>query len=91
MNTRRSSCGSWTFSCFMVGMAIGPLVGGLLLEHFRWGSAFLLGVPFMVLVLATGLNTVAAVGVVVFLVLAALTIAVLRRPGNLAQEAPAIA
>ena len=34
---------------FMGGMAIGPLVGGLLLQHFWWGSAFLLGVPFMVL------------------------------------------
>ncbi|MFD1540569.1 MFS transporter [Nonomuraea guangzhouensis] len=48
-----AAIGIW-FSCFMVGMAVGPLVGGLLLEHFRWGSAFLLGVPFMMLVLATG-------------------------------------
>lgn len=37
------------FSCFMGGMALGPLVGGILLENFWWGSAFLLGVPFMVL------------------------------------------
>ncbi|MEU0567382.1 MFS transporter [Nonomuraea sp. NPDC005983] len=48
-----SAFGIW-FSCFMLGMALGPLVGGLLLEHFWWGAAFLLGVPFMVLVLATG-------------------------------------
>ncbi|MEV6158836.1 MFS transporter [Nonomuraea sp. NPDC052129] len=48
-----AAIGIW-FSCFMVGMALGPLVGGLLLEHFWWGSAFLLGVPFMVLLLATG-------------------------------------
>src|SRR6266498_555359 len=41
-------------SCFMGGTAIGPLVGGLLLERFWWGSAFLLGVPVMVLLLVTG-------------------------------------
>src|SRR3954468_15366409 len=45
--------GVW-YSCFMGGMAVGPLVGGVLLEHFWWGSAFLLGVPFMVLLLVAG-------------------------------------
>src|SRR2546425_5426898 len=45
--------GYW-LSCFMGGLALGPLVGGILLEHFWWGSAFLLGVPFMVLLLAVG-------------------------------------
>lgn len=45
-----AAIGIW-FSCFMGGMTLGPLVGGLLLEHFWWGSAFLLGVPVMVLVL----------------------------------------
>src|SRR5258705_3069809 len=45
--------GAW-FSCFMGGMTLGPLVGGLLLEHFWWGSAFLLGVPLMVLLLILG-------------------------------------
>lgn len=39
--------------CFMGGMAIGPLVGGIMLEHFWWGSVFLLGVPAMVLLLIT--------------------------------------
>ena len=39
--------------CFMGGMAIGPLVGGVLLESFWWGSVFLLGVPAMVLLLVT--------------------------------------
>ncbi|TNJ63663.1 MFS transporter [Paenibacillus hemerocallicola] len=38
-------------SCFMVGVAIGPLIGGLLLEQFWWGSVFLLGVPIMLLLL----------------------------------------
>ncbi|HEX2315075.1 MAG TPA: MFS transporter [Thermomonospora sp.] len=40
-------------SCFMAGAAIGPVVGGLLLEWFWWGSALLLGVPVMLLLLAT--------------------------------------
>lgn len=40
-------------SCFSIGGAIGPLVGGLMLEWFWWGSVFLLGVPVMVLLLAT--------------------------------------
>ncbi len=39
--------------CFMGGMAIGPLVGGVLLESFWWGSVFLLGVPAMLLLLVT--------------------------------------
>jgi MFS transporter, DHA2 family, multidrug resistance protein len=42
------------FACFMSGMTIGPLVGGALLEHFWWGSAFLLGIPVMVLLLVLG-------------------------------------
>jgi DHA2 family multidrug resistance protein-like MFS transporter len=40
--------------CFMSGAAIGPLVGGAMLENFWWGSVFLLGVPVMVLLLALG-------------------------------------
>jgi DHA2 family multidrug resistance protein-like MFS transporter len=48
-----SALGVW-FACFMGGMGLGPLVGGALLEHYWWGSAFLLGVPFMVLLLITG-------------------------------------
>ncbi|REE94961.1 MFS transporter [Thermomonospora umbrina] len=38
-------------SCFMAGAAVGPVVGGVLLEWFWWGSAFLLGVPVMALLL----------------------------------------
>ncbi|MQA07768.1 MAG: MFS transporter [Pseudonocardiaceae bacterium] len=36
-------------SCFLVGTAVGPLIGGAMLELFWWGSVFLLGVPVMVL------------------------------------------
>jgi DHA2 family multidrug resistance protein-like MFS transporter len=41
-------------SCFMGGAALGPVVGGLLLQWFWWGSVFLLGVPVMVLLLIAG-------------------------------------
>jgi DHA2 family multidrug resistance protein-like MFS transporter len=36
------------------GAAAGPLVGGLLLEHFWWGSVFLINVPVMAVVLVAG-------------------------------------
>ncbi|GGA54368.1 MFS transporter [Pelagibacterium lentulum] len=39
---------------FMVGTIIGPLVGGLMLAWFWWGSVFLLAVPVMVLLLIVG-------------------------------------
>lgn len=33
------------------GAALGPLIGGMLLEHFWWGSVFLINVPIVLLVL----------------------------------------
>ncbi len=39
---------------FSLGGAIGPLLGGLVLEHFWWGAVFLLSVPVMILLLAVG-------------------------------------
>jgi DHA2 family multidrug resistance protein-like MFS transporter len=36
-------------TCFLSGMAVAPLIGGLLVEHWWWGSVFLMGVPVMVL------------------------------------------
>ncbi|HEV7651681.1 MAG TPA: MFS transporter [Actinophytocola sp.] len=50
---RTTAIGLWA-GCFTVGAVVGPVVGGVLLEHFWWGSVFLLGVPAMVLLLATG-------------------------------------
>src|SRR5207302_5093890 len=50
---RTRAIGVWGAS-FAVGAAIGPLVGGVLLEHFWWGSVFLVGVPIMVLLLVVG-------------------------------------
>jgi MFS transporter, DHA2 family, multidrug resistance protein len=37
--------------CILTGQAIGPLIGGTLLEYFWWGSAFLIAIPIMVLLL----------------------------------------
>ena len=50
---RTFAIGVWTTS-FAVGAAIGPLLGGVLLEFFWWGSVFLLAVPVMALLLAVG-------------------------------------
>ncbi|WP_416906108.1 MFS transporter [Micromonospora echinospora] len=33
------------------GAALGPLVGGVLLEHYWWGSVFVINLPIMLLVL----------------------------------------
>jgi MFS transporter, DHA2 family, multidrug resistance protein len=41
-------------SSYSAGAAIGPLLGGLLLEYYWWGSVFLLAVPVMALLLAIG-------------------------------------
>ncbi|TCR64847.1 MFS transporter [Bosea sp. BK604] len=50
---RTVAIGIWIAS-FSAGGAIGPLVGGAMLEHFWWGSVFLINVPVMVLLLALG-------------------------------------
>jgi MFS transporter, DHA2 family, multidrug resistance protein len=50
---RTFAIGVWATS-FSVGAAIGPLLGGLLLEFFWWGSVFLLAVPAMALLLVLG-------------------------------------
>ncbi len=50
---RATAIGVWLMS-LMGGSAIGPVVGGVLLGHFWWGSVFLIAVPAMVLLLALG-------------------------------------
>jgi len=52
--TQRSTAISLWVTSFTVGNAIGPLLGGFMLEHFWWGSVFLLGVPVMALLLVLG-------------------------------------
>jgi DHA2 family multidrug resistance protein-like MFS transporter len=50
---RSRAIGIWITS-FSVGAAIGPLLGGLVLEFFWWGAVFLLAVPVMVALLIVG-------------------------------------
>ncbi len=40
-------------TAFALGGLVGPLIGGVLLEYFHWGSVFLINVPIMALLLAT--------------------------------------
>ncbi len=50
---RGLAIGIWA-TMFSAGIALGPIVGGALLEHFWWGSVFLLGLPVMLLLLLAG-------------------------------------
>lgn len=50
---RATALGVWG-GCISVGAVVGPIVGGVLLDHFWWGSAFLIGVPAMVVLLVLG-------------------------------------
>jgi DHA2 family multidrug resistance protein-like MFS transporter len=43
---RMTAIGIWV-ACFSAGGAVGPLVGGVMLQHFWWGSVFLLALPAM--------------------------------------------
>ncbi len=47
---RRLAIAVWA-SMFAGGAALGPIVGGWLLEHFWWGSVFLINVPIIVVFL----------------------------------------
>ena len=50
---RTFAVGVWIAS-FWAGGAQSPMLGGLLLEHFWWGSVFLVNVPVMLVLLAVG-------------------------------------
>src|SRR5262249_41023066 len=47
---RRFAIGVWVTS-YSAGAVIGPLAGGILLDHFWWGSVFLIAVPVMIVLL----------------------------------------
>ncbi|MCI0706425.1 MAG: MFS transporter [Ignavibacteriae bacterium] len=50
---RAFAIGVW-ISSFSAGAAIGPPLGGFLLQYYWWGSVFLVSVPMMVLILLLG-------------------------------------
>ena len=50
---RTVAIGVWIGS-FSAGSAIGPVLGGLMLEYFWWGSVFLLALPVMAALLVLG-------------------------------------
>ncbi|MFB6778557.1 MFS transporter [Streptomyces sp. NPDC056352] len=50
---RAVAIGVWT-AVAAVGAATGPVIGGFLVEHFWWGSVFLVNIPLMALILPVG-------------------------------------
>lgn len=52
---RSLAIGIWSAAA-SAGMAIGPIVGGLLLERFWWGSVFLVNLPVMALLVLVGIK-----------------------------------
>jgi MFS transporter, DHA2 family, multidrug resistance protein len=48
-----AAMGIWNMS-IMVGLLLGPVVGGILLTEFWWGSVFLIAIPVMGLLLVAG-------------------------------------
>ncbi|MGH8822964.1 MAG: MFS transporter, partial [Jiangellaceae bacterium] len=50
---RSIAIGVWIGS-FSAGSAIGPVLGGVMLEFFWWGSVFLLALPVMIALLVLG-------------------------------------
>ena len=50
---RTTAFGVWTAS-FALGGVLAPVVAGILLRHFWWGSVFLFGVPLIAVLLALG-------------------------------------
>ncbi|MDQ1289869.1 MAG: transporter, family, multidrug resistance protein [Actinomycetota bacterium] len=47
---RRTAIGIWS-GAFAAGAGMGPIIGGFLMEHFWWGSVFLINVPVMMILL----------------------------------------
>src|ERR1700712_236762 len=45
-SARRLAIALWA-SCFTAGSALGPIIGGILLQHFHWGAVFLIAIPIL--------------------------------------------
>lgn len=58
---RALAIGIWA-SVASAGAALGPVVGGVLLEFFWWGSVFLINVPVVVVALLLALPAIPACG-----------------------------
>lgn len=52
---RTVAIGIWAAG-FSAGSALGPVIGGLLLERFWWGSVFLINVPVVLVLLVGGVT-----------------------------------
>ncbi|MDA0637863.1 DHA2 family efflux MFS transporter permease subunit [Nonomuraea sp. MCN248] len=52
---RTTAIGIWS-GMSAAGFTLGPLVGGLLLDHFWWGSVFLINLPIMALIVVAGVR-----------------------------------
>src|SRR5688500_16446044 len=52
---RAVAIGIWAATAGL-GVALGPVVGGVLLDHFWWGSIFLVNVPLVVVAVVAGLR-----------------------------------
>ena len=50
---RRRAIGVWA-ATFSAGAAAGPVIGGWLLEHFWWGSVFLVNIPICLALIVVG-------------------------------------
>ncbi|MET9484378.1 MFS transporter [Streptomyces sp. NPDC006638] len=50
---RAVAIGVWT-AVAAVGAAVGPVLGGFLVEHFWWGSVFLINLPLLAVILPLG-------------------------------------
>ncbi|MEU7220791.1 MFS transporter [Nocardia iowensis] len=51
---RRKAMAAWS-TVSMVGIVAGPTLGGFLLQHYWWGSVFLLNIPVAVLAIVAAL------------------------------------
>lgn len=51
---QRSVAIGWWVAAFSAGSAVGPVLGGVMLERFWWGSVFLLALPVMAALLILG-------------------------------------
>ncbi|MFF0490544.1 MFS transporter [Nocardia sp. NPDC004068] len=98
---RRTAMAAWATTS-MVSIVLGPTLGGFLLQHFWWGSVFLINIPVAVLAIGAALvlmrettgdqRPVDPVGVVLSIVtLTATVYVIIEREWNIGVIALAVA